>query len=75
MNKSIPRIKSSNSVDKYINAKIKKLQKQKNHILSLVHRWEKKFLPIDSEIKLLKGLFHDLKIELKHEITKSMNDY
>ncbi|KAL6419210.1 hypothetical protein ACFW04_011526 [Cataglyphis niger] len=74
MNESIPKIKSSSSVDKYINSKIKKLQKQKNHVLSLIHRWEKKFLPIDSEIKFLKSLLRDLKIELKHEITRSMND-
>lgn len=75
MIKSIPKIKSSSSVDKYINSKIKKLQKHKNHVLSLIHRWEKKFLPIDSEIKFLKSLLRDLKIELKHEITRSMNDY
>ncbi|KAL6419213.1 hypothetical protein ACFW04_011523 [Cataglyphis niger] len=55
MNESIPKIKSSSSVDKYIN--------------------KKKFLPIDLEIKFLKSLLRDLKIELKHEITRSMNDY
>ncbi|XP_011882971.1 PREDICTED: uncharacterized protein LOC105570409 [Vollenhovia emeryi] len=75
MNASIPQVKNTNSVDKYMNSKIKKLQKQKNFIVSLIHRWERKFRPINTEIKLLKSLLKDLKIELRHEITASMNFY
>lgn len=58
-----------------MNNKIKKLQKHKNYLLTLIHRWKKKFIRKDAEITSLERLLHDVKIELKHESIKSMNDY
>lgn len=74
MEQHIPKHKTQNSTDKYINPKIRKLQKDKNFILSQIHRHKRKNLQ-DNELILLNTILYNIREAIKYEINRSMNEY
>ncbi|XP_057329772.1 uncharacterized protein LOC130670386 [Microplitis mediator] len=74
---TVPRFKNNiNSVDKYLNSKIKKLKKDKSHMLTVLNKLLKK----DPKAKLpatqtTKSLYAQIKSDLKKEFKKSTDSY
>lgn len=78
---SIPKNKQTNSTDKYISHRYKKLKKYKSYILTSIHRLEKqkRLHPLDpypiTDLIRLKKLKNNIKNEMIKEITNTMNNF
>lgn len=74
--KTAPKITQKNTVDTYINGKIRKLQKNKNKILSAIHHLGRKWPRINTRIfDTLKEKLRIIREELKNEFAISINNY
>lgn len=76
MEEIIPKIKDKNTMETYINNKIKKLQKQKNKLLTQIHHnrrnWPNVNITRDGN---LRSELNKIKEKLKIEFTLSINKY
>jgi hypothetical protein len=76
MEKNVPKVKEKNTVNAYINDKIKNLQKQKNKILTKIHHSHRNWPKINTrKIDDLKTKLNDIRDKLKIEFSKSINEY
>ena len=76
MEKNIPKSKPKNSVESYINPKIKKLQKYKSFLLREINTYYRNWINRDTEdFRQLKRLLADVKNQLKQEFKKSIDKY
>lgn len=74
--KSVPKIKERDSLKFYLNPKILKLQKQKNKILTQIHRLNRKWPRINTyKLKNLKKELLNLKEQLKIQFASSISEY
>lgn len=71
---TIPRFKRRDNILIYVNPKIKKLQKQKSHLISLFNR-KKKIYPNSTITQNLKNTINSIKALIKSEFTNSINQY
>lgn len=76
MEKTIPKCKKTNSTDKYLNQQIKKLQKDKSFLLTLIHK-EKYSMSKNNKLQLiiLNRLLRQVKEKLRMEFATSISEY
>jgi len=76
MDKIIPKMKDKDSINPYINKKIKGLQKQNNKIFSKIHKLNKKWPTINTHLmEKLKDELKNIRTKLKIEFSSSINTY
>lgn len=73
--KNTPLYKNSDSIDRYLNAEIKELQKIKSKLLSRIHRLKHREGADETHLAIFKNTLKEVKLKLNTKFNKEVNKF